>query len=138
MDEQHLALADLDAVLRVRPDSARALSLRGIARFNLGQVTKAREDFQKSVATNPNDAVVWNNKGFFHYKINEYDVAFRMLQSGASIELRYKEAQYNLGLALKKRDVPELTTAGSTPDYSVIAVERRGPDLNASVNGNDS
>ena len=45
-DEQHLALADLNAVLRVRPDSARALSLRGIARFNLGQVTQASEDFR--------------------------------------------------------------------------------------------
>ena len=115
MDEQHLALADLDAVLRVRPDSARALSLRGIARFNLGQVTRAREDFQKSVATNPNDAVVWNNKGFFHYKINEYDVALECYNRAIQLNSGYKEAQYNLGLATKRRDVPELTTAGSTP-----------------------
>ena len=115
MDEQHLALADLDAVLRVRPDSARTLSLRGIARFNLGQVIQAREDFQKSVATNPNDAVVWNNRGFFHYKINEYDVALECYNRALQLNSGYKEAQYNLGLALQKRDVPELTTAGSTP-----------------------
>ncbi len=115
MEEQHLALADLNDVLRVRPDSARAHSLRGITRFNLNQLVQARDDFQKSVAMNPNDPVIWNNKGFFHYKMKEYDVALECYNRALQLNPEYKEAQYNLGLALQKRDVPELTAAGSTP-----------------------
>ncbi len=114
-DEYHLALADLNAVLRSRPSSARAFSLRGIARFNLGNLIEAREDFQKSVAIDPNDPVIWNNKGFFHYKIKEYDAASECYNRALQLNSEYKAARYNLGLALQKKDVPELTKAGLEP-----------------------
>ena len=114
-DEQHLALADLNAVLRVRPDAARALSLRGVARFNLRQMTQAREDFEKAASANPNDALVWNNRGFFHYKMKEYDTAIDCYSRSLKLNPGYKEAQYNLSLALQKKDASELTTIGSKP-----------------------
>jgi len=114
-DEQSLALADLNAVLRVRPEAARALSLRGIARFNLGQAPQAREDFEKAVAANPNDALVWNNSGFFHYKMKEYDAAIDCYSRSLKLNPGYKEAQYNLSLALQKKNAPELTAVGSKP-----------------------
>ena len=114
-DEQDLALVDLNAVLRVRPDAARALSLRGIARFNLGQAPKAREDFQKATATSPNDPLVWNNSGFFHYKMKEYDAAIDCFSRSLKLDPGYKEAQYNLSLAIQKKDTPVLTAVGSKP-----------------------
>jgi Tfp pilus assembly protein PilF len=116
-DEQNLALADLDAVLRVRPDAARALSLRGVARFNLGQVTQAREDFQKAAAANPNDALVWNNSGFFHYKMKEYAAAIDCYSRSLRLNPGYKEAQYNLSLAVQKKNASELPTVGLKPPH---------------------
>ncbi len=114
-DEQNLALADLNAVLRVRPNAARALSLRGVVRFNLGRTSQAREDFNKAATADPNDALVWNNNGFFHYKMKEYDAAVDCYSRSLKLNPGYKEAQYNLSLALQKKNSPELTTVGSKP-----------------------
>ena len=114
-DEQNLALADLNAVLRVRPNAARALSLRGVARFNLGRTSQAREDFNKAATADPNDALVWNNSGFFHYKMKEYDAAVDCYSRSLKLNPGYNEAQYNLSLALQKKNSPGLTTVGSKP-----------------------
>jgi len=123
-DEQHLALADLVSILRSKPDAARALSLRGVARFNLGQMSQAREDFQKAVALSPNDALVWNNKGFFHYKMQELDTALDCYKRALKLNPSYREAQYNLNLALQKKDAPETAEVSSNPgDSSFVSRE---------------
>jgi tetratricopeptide (TPR) repeat protein len=59
--------------------------------------------------------LVWNNSGFFHYKMKEYNTAIDCYSRSLKLNPGYKEAQYNLSLALQKKNAPELTTIGSKP-----------------------
>jgi lipoprotein NlpI len=85
-------------------------------------MSQAREDFQKAVALSPNDALVWNNKGFFHYKMQELDTALDCYKRALKLTPSYREAQYNLNLALQKKGAPEIAEVSSNPaDSSFVS-----------------
>jgi tetratricopeptide (TPR) repeat protein len=54
------AVADLDEVLKHRPDHAEALYERGEALFNLRQYSSAKKDFAKYVTIKPDDILGWD------------------------------------------------------------------------------
>jgi lipoprotein NlpI len=95
-------LADLDALLRAKPDTARALSLRGIVHLSLGNSVKAREDFDKAATISPEDPQVWNNRGFFHYKTGNTKAAIEDFNRALKLDPAYDNARYNLGMAVSK------------------------------------
>ena len=110
-DETQLALADLDSLLRARPDAARALSLRGIIYLNSGNLAKAREDFDKAASVSPRDARVLNNRGFFNYKTGNNKAAIEDLNRALKLNPAYDNARYNLGLAITKQDASDNPSA---------------------------
>lgn len=55
MNEFRAAVADLDAALALNPENALALRMRGMAYERLGDVSRARGDYQNALKLRPND-----------------------------------------------------------------------------------
>lgn len=104
VDEYESALADLNLVVERKPDAARALSLRGIARFRLREFDQAVEDLRKATEIKRNDPQLWNNLGFFFYKIGNQKDALNAINRSLQLNPKYERARYNLKLVLDRED----------------------------------
>jgi tetratricopeptide (TPR) repeat protein len=50
--------------------------------------------------------MVWNNRGFFLYKIGDHKAAVRDFNRALELDRDYAVAKYNLGLTLKRQEKP--------------------------------
>jgi len=128
-DEPKPALEDLNGVLKTKPDAARAISLRGVCHFLLGNVTQAREDFDKAVAAGPNDPQVWNNRGFFHYKTGNHKAALKDFENALKLDPSYANAGYNLKLTAEREGMSSAAGAVSAgAEAAVQSADKAGAE----------
>jgi lipoprotein NlpI len=86
----------------VKADAGRALSLRGVIQFMLGNVSAARADVEKACQLAPGDPTLWNNRGFLHYKSGNYKAALESFNRALQLDSTYARARYNLGMVLSR------------------------------------
>ncbi|MHB1847036.1 MAG: tetratricopeptide repeat protein, partial [Deltaproteobacteria bacterium] len=93
------ALAELERAHDLRPDSAKAQGLLGLACFKLGHLERAGQLYEALVHDNPTDATLRVNLGLVHLKAGMLDGAIRELSTAAELEPEHPKTWNYLGLA---------------------------------------
>lgn len=104
MGEPDKALADADAVIRLRPDLADAYSLRGQILQAKGQPDLALNDLEIAVRLKP-EARNYGNRGFGRMALGQLDAALEDFNEAIRLKPRYAEAYLGRGTYyLRNRD----------------------------------
>lgn len=104
---------DLNKVCTLNPDSARAFSMRGVARFFLEDLDQSIVDLEKSASMNSHDPIILNNRGFFYLKVGNYAAAKSDFEKALAIDPNFMDAKQNLKL-LESRELQEkVSTTGA-------------------------
>jgi tetratricopeptide (TPR) repeat protein len=123
------ALADLgDALLGKGLGEAFAHAYRGVAKFQLGDLTNAEADFRAAVALNEKDFESWNNLGVVALAHEKLDEAEGYYLKALDLQPTYFTANFDLGKIAQHRG--DLETAYG---YLKKAVEAYGENVEAIV-----
>ncbi len=93
------ALAELERAHDLRPDSAKAKGLLGLACFKLGQLDRAALLYEDLTRDNPIDATLRINLGLVFLKTGKLDLAIRELSTAAELAPDHAKGWNYLGLA---------------------------------------
>ena len=93
---------------------ANVLNSRGMARERADNLKKAREDYEKAIAVNPDYANAFNNRGNIKSKQGDYFGAIEDYNRAIGLNEMFPEAHCNRGIA--KENLGDLT--GAIQDFS--------------------
>lgn len=85
--------------MRLRGDSAEAMSLLGTAYHESGNFAMAVQSFEKALAMSPNNKEILNNMGYSLFCAGFLDPAIAAFDRALAIDPGYKHAWYNKGYA---------------------------------------
>jgi tetratricopeptide (TPR) repeat protein len=85
------AIADLDAVLSVHPESVEILTLRGNIWADLHDNKRAISDYTCAIRANPDYASAYHNRADAFYDLSEYDKALKDCTQAVRLEPRQVE-----------------------------------------------
>lgn len=94
------AAAQLEAALRLHPDSAGMNNTLGAIRYALGDATAARQRFLRALDLNPDFAEAHNNLAILDQRDGRLDQAEMHLREAVRIDPRASRTRKNLGLLL--------------------------------------
>jgi len=80
---------------------------RGITYYNLGQYSKAVDDYEKALVYDPNDHMAYYNKGNARLMLKDYKLAIDDYTDAIGVNGKFAKAFYGLGLAYVYSDNPE-------------------------------
>ncbi len=103
-----LALAAAERAVGLAPDDSLARGLRGAARYELGQLALAEEDFRAALASDPRQVLARGGLGQVHAARGEYDLAaaaFRTVLESDPQNAAARENLRRLGPLLQERRV---------------------------------
>jgi tetratricopeptide (TPR) repeat protein len=95
------ALVDLDKVIAINPNDAKAYGSRGATYFQLKDYPRAIADFDKAIAINPNLAKTYFKRGFTYGVLEDYRKAIADFDKAIALDPRLAEAYYNRGKAYR-------------------------------------
>lgn len=116
LDDPDGALEDLEAALRLDPESSAAHLLRADLRLSRGDLQAAREDLTRAISLDSNSAAAWRMRGSLELAAGEYEAAeadlTRAIELGLSSPgLFYDRAMAYAGLIEKARALNDLHMA---------------------------
>jgi len=82
------ALDQIQKAIKVCPDSANYLGLRGRAYLGLGNYELAMQDFDKAISLSPNSVDAWFGRGVAHYSKSKWQEAFADLSKAIQLNDR--------------------------------------------------
>lgn len=88
----------LASVLQVRPDFVEARTNLGILLFKAGRYAQAEEEFKRSIADDPNNAVGYNYLGILHRVKGQFTEAKSAYERAIMVDSQYALAYLNLGI----------------------------------------
>lgn len=89
----HAATAAVEEVLKIEPDSAVALGLRGRIHIEQGKQRAALRDIERAIRLAPRSAEAWWLKGMAHYRFREYRQALAPLDQALRLDPSLSEAR---------------------------------------------
>ena len=117
------AIAEHEAVLRIKPEDDEAHSNLGLALAAQGKLAEATAEYREALRINPEFAEVHNNLGSILAQQGKVEEAIAEYQAALRIKPHYAEAHSNLGLALAGQG----KFAEATAEYQ--AALRINPDI---------
>ncbi len=105
-DEPETALADINNLLRQHPEHARALNLRGVIHGMMGMTNLAVSDLNASIALAPLDPTLWNNIGFYKFRLGNYQGARDDFMKALELDPQFVSARNNLAQAYDRMSEP--------------------------------
>lgn len=93
-----LAEYPLDPVQEARIRANRAWSLSQEQRL-----ADAQADYDRALQLDPNSAILYNERGFFHLKIGEFDAAVRDYNSSIVIDPNFAFPRFGRGIAYMRK-----------------------------------
>ncbi len=91
------SIADYDSVLKENPKDEEAYNCRGLALSDSNQYRKSIVDFDKAISISMN-AAYFNNRGYAHYYLREYDLALEDFNSAIALNSQLVIALKGRGL----------------------------------------
>lgn len=89
----------VEEALKVHPDYAEALTLRGILKLDAGKTDDARIDFERAVECDSGYAMSYIALGASYNMLKRYDDALRVIERGAALSPRTWQAYFELAKA---------------------------------------
>jgi tetratricopeptide (TPR) repeat protein len=131
-----LAIRQIDAALKIRPDVADAYNNRGNALKKLGRFEEALASYNQAIAFKPDDAASFNNRGSVFKDLRQLEEAATDFDSAIALKPDFAEAFNNRGNVLweQKRFEEALENydrAIALKPNNVDALNNRGNSLNA-------
>lgn len=80
--------------------------IRANRAWSLGQeqrLADAQADYDRALQLDPNSAVLYNERGFFHLRIGEFDAALRDYNSAIVIDPQFPYALFGRGIAYMRK-----------------------------------
>lgn len=93
------AITELNRAIELRPRFVRALTERGLAYEESGEVEKAIQDYDAAIALDPSYRVVHENKAVIYLKLARWAEAVPHLDIALRLDPSNAKARYNRGLA---------------------------------------
>ncbi|WP_441292338.1 tetratricopeptide repeat protein [Sorangium sp. KYC3313] len=126
------AIADLNRAIRLRPRFAAALTERGLAYVESGEVEKAIQDYDAAIAIDPSYGVAHENKGAACLMLERWAEAVPHLDIALRLAPSHGVARYNRGIAHEMlgdlpraiRDFQDSVRASSTGIFAPHAEQR--------------
>jgi tetratricopeptide (TPR) repeat protein len=100
LGKKDLALASYDRALTLRPDSAEALSNRGLVLHELKRYEEALASYDRALAVRPDFAEALFNRGNVLHAVKRYDEALASYDRALALRPDYAKALANRGLTL--------------------------------------
>jgi Flp pilus assembly protein TadD len=101
------AVIQFNKAIALKPDSARAHNLLGIAYFQQKEYKPAEEQFEKAIAINPSYAEALNNLGSVYFIRRQFDKAEEMFKKSLDLSPKLVSPYYSLGTLLIAQGKPE-------------------------------
>ncbi|MFI7410690.1 tetratricopeptide repeat protein [Streptomyces sp. NPDC049627] len=126
----HAAVADLNRALRMAPQDALSLTLRGEYHRALELYGKALDDLDRAIRLNPVDAFAWASRGATRLSRGEFDAALADLDRAVELKADYpwalvRRARVHRALGDPVRQLADLDRAVSLdPDWAWVRCER--------------
>lgn len=89
----------LDKAINLKPDYAEAFNNRGIAFYELGQHSRAIDDYNESIRIKPQRAESFNNRGTAYAGLGEHKRSIEDYNQAIQLKPKYPEAYNNRGTA---------------------------------------
>ncbi|WP_369170085.1 tetratricopeptide repeat protein [Streptomyces sp. R28] len=124
------AVADLDRALRLAPEDARSLTLRGEYRRALEHYDRALDDLDRAIRLNPTDDFAWASRGATRLSRHELDKALTDLDRAVELKPDYpwalvRRARVHRALGDPDRQLADLDRAVAVdPDWAWVRCER--------------
>jgi tetratricopeptide (TPR) repeat protein len=96
--------------------------------FEMGQLDKARADYDRAIFLNPKDVDAWNTRGLIFYKKGQLDRAIEDFDRAISLAPAYSESYYNRGLAFQKSGQLDKAARDFTAWKAYSATQQRSPE----------
>ena len=93
----HLAIANYDKAIGLKPTLVDAYNNRGAAKGKLGQHFAAISDFDKAIQLKPDEAKVYNNRGIAKDKLGQHFAAISDYDKAIQLKPDLAEAYYDRG-----------------------------------------
>lgn len=93
-----MAIADLNRVLEIDPDDAKAYVDRGLVYMELGMYDEALKDFDRTIENNPEDAIAYNVRGMVYAMRGLSNLAIANFAKAIELDPNSWEAYNNRGL----------------------------------------
>ena len=113
----HLAIANYDKAIQLKPDYTNAYYNRGLAKAELGQYFAAISNFDKTIQLKPNDADAYYDRGLTKYYLGQYLAAISDYDKAIQLKPNDTDAYNNRGLA--KADLGQHFAAISDYDKAI-------------------
>lgn len=94
------AIGHLKKALAIKPDSARAHNVLGIAYFQQKDYKSAKAEYERAVELDPSYAQAHNNLGSVYFMLGKLDIAKKMFKKALSLSPELVSAHYGLGTLL--------------------------------------
>ena len=94
----HLAIANYDKAIQLKPDYAAVYNNRGNAKVNLGQYFSAISDFDKAIQLKPNYANAYYNRGVAKAALSQHFAAISDYDKAIQLKPDYATAYNNRGV----------------------------------------
>jgi tetratricopeptide (TPR) repeat protein len=98
----HLALEDLDAALRLVPNSPETLNKKGNCLNRLKRFDEALASYDKAISIQSDYAEAFYNRGVTLCELKCFDDALASYDKAVSLKIDYAEALYNRGITLNE------------------------------------
>ena len=93
-----MAIADLNRVLEIDPDDAKAYVDRGLVYMELGMYDETLKDFDRTIENNPEDAIAYNVRGMVYAMRGLSNLAIANFAKAIELDPNSWEAYNNRGL----------------------------------------
>jgi len=100
LGKKDAALASYDRALAIRPDSAEALSNRGVTLHELGRCEEALASYDRALKVRPAYAEALSNRGLTLHQLGRFEEALASYERAFDTRADYAEALCNRGLTL--------------------------------------
>ncbi len=105
-------VADLDRILKIKPDHAPALARRGMAKGDLNRITEAIADFDAALKFDPSHAWALNGRGNAYRSLGQFDKAVADYDAALGIDANYLWPMRNKASAHERIGLFEEAEAG--------------------------
>ena len=86
------ALDAIQKTIKLCPDSANYIGLRGRAYLGLGKYDLAMQDFEKAISLSPNSVDAWFGRGIAYYSKSKWQEAFDDLSKAINLDVKFADA----------------------------------------------